>query len=350
MGRSHGFTSVLLLAIVVSAPTAAVGQTRRPVGEEWNQVKPLFALVEQAAAGHAASADVTLAWQCHFLNAQAGVVFVPFTLAVERGELASFPIAMYVRVVGRGAPAPAPGPRDALAQYPFEDAAIVDRPGRGAHQPGLHRASRRLRRVRGPHGKARHGEHAPPKTVVLKQAVTVPDLQSHFTVSSIIVADKIEVDPRNRRPSFEEQLDEPYTLWGSKVTPAITNRFGRGRKLSLIFLVYNAAATAGDKPDVEVRYTFHRSASAGDTVFTATRPELFNAQTLGREFSLAGGDLIVAGQEMPLSRFPDGEYRLEISIIDNAAAQSIARDITFVVEGRVVPLRNGTTTALRPRR
>lgn len=340
MGRSLGPTSVrigigriYLCVLCVLCVESAFAQTRKPVGEEWNQVKPLFALVEQAAAGHPAPRDVALAWQCHFLNAQAGVVFVPFTLALEQGEFTSFPVAMYLRVVGRGAPAPAPGPRDALAQYPFEDAAVVDRPAGG-----------RIRRAfTAPPGdydvyvalteSPTTGSAAPPKTVVLKQAVTVPDLESNLGTSSIIVADKIEVDPRNRRPSFEEQLDEPYALWGSKVTPAMTNRFGRSRTLSLIFLVYNAAATAGDKPDIEVRYTFHRRDSPESAIFTATKPELFNAQTLGREFSLAGGDLIVAGQEMPLSRFPDGEYRLEIRIVDNVAAQSITRNIDFVVAG-----------------
>lgn len=327
-----------LLGVLWLLSDPALAQTRRPLGEEWNQVRPLFALVEQVAAGHSAPADVRLAWQCHFLNAQAGVVFVPFTLAIERGEFASFPIAMYVRVVGRGAPAPAPGPRDALAQYPFEDAAVVDGLVGG-------RISRAFTAPPGDYDvyvalteKPATPNAAPPKTVVLKQPVTVPDLQSHFAVSSIIVADRIEGDPTNRRPSFEDQLDDPYRLWGSKVTPAISNRFGRSRTLSLIFLIYNTAAAAGDKPDVEVRYTFHhttgrRTTSAEGTVFTATKPQLFNARTLGRAFSLAGGDLIVAGQEMPLSRFPDGEYRLEIGIIDRAGGQSMTREITFIVQG-----------------
>ena len=54
--------------------------------------------------------------------------------------------------------------------------------------------------------------------------MAVPDLQSDLAVSSIIVAEKIEVDPSNRRPTSEEQLDHPYVLWGMKLTPAITNR------------------------------------------------------------------------------------------------------------------------------
>jgi hypothetical protein len=96
---------------------------------------------------------------------------------------------MYIRVVTRGAPAPASGPGDALAQYPFEDAAVFDRPLEGrinrafTAPPGdydvyvalVEKASTTLPQ---------------PRTAVVKEAVTVPDLESHLTLSSIIVTEK----------------------------------------------------------------------------------------------------------------------------------------------------------------
>jgi len=331
--RSLAFRSAVAFAAVAAISTSAVGQTKKPVNaEQWDQVKPLFKIVEEVAAGAPAPADVTLTWQCHFVDAVAGVVLVPFTVKIEHGEFSSFPVAMYLRVVTRGAPAPAPGPRDALAQYPFEDAAIFVQPNDGrisrafVAPPGeydVYVALTEKPALEGP----------PPKTVVLKQAVSVPDLKSDLAVSSIIVYDRIEVDPRNGRPSFEDQLDEPYALWGTRLTPAIRNTFGRGENLSMIFLVYNASAAADDKPDVEVRYTFHRRADPAETFFTGARPEFFNAETLGRAFSLAAGDLIIAGQQMPLASFPDGEYRLEITVTDNTTRKSLTRDVTFAVGG-----------------
>ena len=54
-------------------------------------MRPLFKLVEEVAAGRPAPSDVMLSWHCHFVNAQAGVVFVPFTLKIEKGEFTSFP-------------------------------------------------------------------------------------------------------------------------------------------------------------------------------------------------------------------------------------------------------------------
>jgi hypothetical protein len=319
-----------LIACCVSQRSPA--QTRQPAAGEWPLVKPLFALVEQVAAGRAAPTDAAVAWQCHFLNADAGVVFVPFALRFERGLFASFPIAMYVRVVARGAPAPAPGPRDALAQYPFEDAAIVDEPADG----------RIVRAFTAPPGdydvyvalaERSVSSGATARTAVVKKTVSVPRFESTLAVSSVIVADKVEIDSSRKRPDFEQQLDHPYTLWGTKVTPSMTTTFARSGKLSVIFVVYNATAADADKPDVEVRYNVHRSAGPAEVFFAAAPPEQFNAQTLAPHFSLAAGDLIVAGQQVPLMNFPDGEYRLEIVVTDRAARTSVARDVRFTVAG-----------------
>ena len=189
--RMTGTSPAIICACFAAAQSTALPfqQTRKPINEEWNQVKPLFKIVEQVAAGKPAPSDVTLTWHCYFVGAQAGMVFVPFTLKVERGEFTSFPVAMYIRVVTRGAPAPAPGPGDALAQYPFEDAAVFDRPLEGrinrafTAPPGdydvyvalVEKASTTLPQ---------------PRTAVVKEAVTVPDLESHLTLSSIIVTEK----------------------------------------------------------------------------------------------------------------------------------------------------------------
>jgi hypothetical protein len=326
---------------VVWLASSASAQTKRPTNEQWDHIRPLFKIVEEVAAGKPAPADVTLTWQCHFLNAEAGVVFVPFTLTFEPDAFPSFPLAMYLRVVVRGAPAPAPGPTDALAQYPFEDAAIFDRPVGGritrafTAPPGeydvyvaLSEMSETLEK------QATSGRPPHTKTVVIKEAVNVPDLKSDLAVSSIIVADRIEVDAGSRRPNFEEQLDEPYAWWGTRITPAIRNTFRSSENLSLIFLIYNTGAAADDKPDVEVQYSFHRRTGGAETFLTffkGTKPEIFSSRTLPREFSLARGDLLIAGQQIPLAHFPDGDYRLEIKVSDRTTGKSLTRDVNFTV-------------------
>ena len=330
MGRSPSVILLTCLTIVAASIAPARGQARKPAPDQWDQIRPLFTLVEKAAAGQSPPSDVTLRWQCDFIDADAGVVFVPFTLEIEQGHFTSFPVAMYVRVVLRGAPAPAPGPKDPLAHYPFEDASVIER-----------LTTRRITRAfTAPPGdydvyvalvEKATIDFPRPSTAVIKQAVTVPDLKSGFATSSIIVADRIEIDAANRRASFEEQLDEPYILWGNRITPALRRSFSAREKISVIFLVYRAGVAADDKPDVEVAYTFHRRMPGGETFFARTKPERFNAETLGPSFSLASGDLIIAGQEMPLARFPAANYRLEILVTDRTTGRTLLRSVYFTV-------------------
>jgi len=305
---------------------------RRFTVEQWDQFRPLFKLVEQAAAGQPVPSDMTLAWQSHVLKAESNVDLTLFTLKVVHGEFTSFPVAMYLRVVKHDAPAPAPGPRDALAQYPFEDVAFFDKPIDGrisrafvapAGQWDVYVALRENATLAMPF----------PRTVLFKREVDLPDLSTDLAVSSLIVADKVEADPENKRLDFEDQLDQPYRLWGARITPAFEARFGHGKKLSVMFLVYNTGVTANDKPDVEIDYTFFQKMGTTERFLGRTSPQLLTPETLRPAFSLAAGDLLVAGQDMPLDRFSDGDFRLEIKVTDNTSGKSLTRDVNFTVAG-----------------
>ena len=48
---------------------------------------------------------------------------------------------------------------------------------------------------------------------------------------------------------------------------------------------------------------------------------------------MTAGHQLSAGQNIPLSAFPEGIFRLEIKITDNELATSISRDVTFTVVG-----------------
>ena len=327
----RALVAAALFGMLVAKPAPTWGQSRRPEGAEWNQVKPLFGLIEEVAAGAPAPADLELAWQCHFFNADAGVVLVPFTLEIRRGSFASFPLAMYVRVVLRGAPAPRPGPKDALAQYPFEDAAIVegpigDRVSRAfTAPPGAYDVYVAIREQPSPSAPT-------PKTVVVKQEVTVPDLKSGLTTSSVLVAERIERDAADRRATYEQQLDDPFRLWGLRITPATRRVFTASEKLSVLFLVYQASPSWDDKPDVEVRYRVHRNAMAeNDGLVAEAPPERFDKTTLPASFSLKGGDLILAERQIPLETLPVGAYRLEIVVTDRVARAAVRRIVPFSV-------------------
>jgi hypothetical protein len=174
--------------------------------------------------------------------------------------------------------------------------------------------------------------------VVVKQEVTIPDLKSGLTTSSIIVAEHVEPDTAPSRAIYEQQLDDPYRLWGTRITPATRRTFRPSENLSVLSLVYQAKSSSEDKPDVEVSYSVHRSATSGaDSSRASIRPERFNAATLPPAFSLSGGDLILAGRQIPLDALPAGAYRLEIVITDKVAHAAVRRMVSFFVGESMSP-------------
>ena len=112
--------------------------------------------------------------------------------------------------------------------------------------------------------------------------------------------------------------------------PKFDRSFGKQGEMNLLMLVYNPRLSGG-MPNVTVEYNFHQQTDAGEEFFNKTDPQEFNAQTLPPGFSVEAGHQIVAGQSVPLSLFPAGDYRLEITIKDNEAGTDVTRDVNFTV-------------------
>src|SRR5438309_856146 len=84
--RGHLRPLRIVLSVVIasmSAPASAQqpprDRVRRFTVEQWDQFRPLFKLVEQAAAGQPVPSDMTLAWQSHVLKAESNVDLTLFT-------------------------------------------------------------------------------------------------------------------------------------------------------------------------------------------------------------------------------------------------------------------------------
>ena len=80
-----------------------------------------------------------------------------------------------------------------------------------------------------------------------------------------------------------------------------------------------------------IEYNFHQQTADGEEFFNKTNPQQFNDQTLPPGFDLTLGHQIVAGQSVPLSLFPAGDYRLEIKVTDNARSSEVIQNLTFTV-------------------
>jgi hypothetical protein len=371
MVRTPVRVSLALLTVSV-ALGAVLGAQRRddkkPADAGLNpaqrqELAPLFRLVDDVMKGtapgtyivpsatakepaapqpQAAPADVPVTLRADFLKAQNQLIYVPFTVLIEPGKLATPSIAGYLRVAARGsAPIPPPASekdrksKDAPS-YPFEDVYFTDLRA-AAGQPlklarafavpaGVYDVYVALRERQASSGPA----DAPVKATVFKQEMTVPNFHAdELQTSSVIVADKI--DQLSAPLAGESQKERPYVLGDAEIVPAQDLKFKKTEELQVIFQVYGAKMGDDKKPDVTVEYVFHQKDAGAEKVFNKTAPQAFNGQTLPPNFDAAAGHQIVAGQAVPLATFPEGDFRLEIKVTDNKTSKSLTRDVLFSV-------------------
>ena len=353
--RSAPFWTAVAVFVLVQAFVAAQKKEEKKHEEaQQKEIQGLVKLVDAAAAGQPAPADFPIQFQNDFLKAQEGRTYVPFTLTIDQTKLPPQPVAMYLRVVSRGGAAAPPPPAekdkkkdddkdkkdDKASQYAFEDVHFLDlKAGRRSGDPGEPRAlgsRRRLRRLYRDEGagalgrrQGRRRTRRPQKTSVLKQPLTVPNYwNNELNTSTLIIADKVE---QLSAPAENAQTERPYVLGNMEIQPAADAKFGKKEELQLLLLIYNAGVGSEGKPDIEVEYTFHQKAAEGEKYFNKTEPQKFNAQTLPPTFDIKAGHQVVAGQGIPLSIFPEGDYRLEIKVTDKIAGKSLTREANFTV-------------------
>ena len=313
------------------------------------EVQAAYKIADAVEAGQAAPAEVALSLHTDFLKAHNNLTFVPFILSFDPAQLPSRAVTLYLRVVAKAPPVPAadakkaatPKTKDGAAKAPefaFQDVHFIDLKAGAPGEPV--RITRAFSVAAGeydvyvvlkdrtpanPKDKA-----AGPKVGYLKQAVTVPDFwTSELTTSSLILVE--DVKPADKAGSAGQSIEQPYTLGGSVFTPVSTTRLSKKTDVFPVFFIYNTAQDAGRKPDIAVEYNFYqRFADKTEKFFNKTNPQAFNATTLPAQFDAAVHSLI-AGQAVPLEKFPEGEYRLEIKITDKLSGKVLTRNVTFFV-------------------
>jgi hypothetical protein len=283
-----------------------------------------------------APAPITLAWKADFLKADQNLIWVPFTVTVDPGAAKLGSVAAYLRVAPKGATGPASADPK-TPPYAFEDAYFTELRGGGAAglakltrgfwvAPGAYDVYFTLRE-RPAGGTA---ADAPVRVVILKQDVVVPNYHAdELQTSSVIVADKIEALSAPVAP--EAMKERPYVLGESEITPAADLKFKKTEELQVVFQIYGAKAV-DKKPDVQVEYAFFRRDAGGEKPFNKTAPQVFNATSLPPGFDAEMGHQLQTGQGVPLQSFEEGDYRLEIKVIDNKAQKSVTRDVLFTVQ------------------
>ncbi len=359
--------------IAQAKPAEKSDQTQRV------EAQATIALVDDLATGKPAAATLPIKWEHQdYIKAQADKTYVPFTIAIEPGALTTPGISLYLRVVKKGAdagppPPPAKPEKDskkdkdkekplvsAQSTYPFENLYMIDTPAPAvATQPV--RVSRAFAVPPGEydvylavreHGAPAQSTGSPAsataaaaptgattaeapaataKAGAIKQTITVPDLgNGELTTSSVIVAQKVDV--LQTPLASDRQAENPYTFGQMKITPAGEPKFTKKDELNVVFWIYGAGLDSSTKkPDVNIDFKFYQKSGDKETYFNKTDPQALNAQTLPPQFDLAAGHQLPGSLAVPLTSFPEGEYRLEIELTDKTSSKTIKRDVTFTV-------------------
>jgi hypothetical protein len=341
----------LFAAAVSGAPVAAQQAPAPKIDKKVEKAQQLemqtaVRIVDAASAGQPAPTDIALTMQHDSLKAQEGRTFVPFTVTIDPATLPTRSVTMYVRAVNKAAGASVPAAtkdkKDKASSWAFEDIHFLDLKAPQAGQP--YRVSRAFAAPAGDYDVyilvkerlapgAKEKDVAAAKVGLLKQAVTVPDYWSgDLGTSSIIIATKVE--PLAAPLTAQEQVEQPYTFGMTQVTPAADTKISKTGELSIMFLIYNTQVDANKKPDISVEYSFYKKAGgsgSGEEFFNKTTPQAFNASTLPPQFDPGLGHQLVAGQAIPLATFPEGVYRLEITVTDKLSTRAVTKEATFSV-------------------
>jgi hypothetical protein len=311
----------------------------------------LLRLVDDVfAQKRSAPQDVPLSWECAFIAAEQGLVYMPYIVNIGE-KFHSPPVAMYLRVVTKDArpadwdPSKTTTMRSYLGQMSIvndtrdirsgyvEPTGIVAEDVRFFTPPADGRFMRGLWLKPGEYDvyvamQEKAGRDLP-QTAVLKQSLLVPDLLSGFSIGSVILADAVEPHAKTdaRRP-----LDEPFTIGGTRIIPARTGRLRASGELTFVYYVYHPSLGSDGKPNLSADYMYQRFNAGVPQMFMRGEPQLFNAQTLPDEFDPAVHQ-ILGGEAVRLSSFTPGDYRLDVIVTDQITGGLASGSATFSVLG-----------------
>ena len=323
--------SCVAAALLLAAPPVAAQDL-----EDWqrDELEPLVDVVASALDGELVPQDDPFELAPTFIKATDGNTYVPFTLTIEPDSVGDT-VAVYL-YIDEHQDVPVERDDDERPVAVWEEAYFVD----ATESDGVVRISRAFTVPGGTYDvyvaiRDSAGEDGDrdddPTVLLLREEVEVPDFWTpELQISTILIAEAIE--PLTAQLTPEQQLARPYALGPFEIVPKFELNFGRDEQFAPLFFVYNAGVQDGAKPNVTVEFDFHQQTGDGEEFFNRTSPQEFNGQTLPPDFDLTIGHQIVAGQQIPLSIFPVGDYRLEIKVTDNTSGAVVTHNVAFSVE------------------
>jgi hypothetical protein len=329
------------IAVVASLPLGAQDEDKKDTPSlskaEQQDARVLIDLAD--SMGEALPSEFPLTWrQNHFVMAQNGQTFIPFTLQLDPTFLPSSAVVLYVRAVKKGVAAPPPEGDDKkgdemMVEYPWDNLEFLDVPADGLVARGLALSGGEYELFVGVKELSTENEEEIKKTSVFRRDLSVPDFtKPELAISSIIVADGME---GVEALAPEAQRANPYTFVTIKVTPSLDSKYQQTSALTLLFWVYGVTPDAMQKPDVQIDFSFHQKLPEGEKYFNKTAPQVLNATSpmLPAGFDLSAGHLVPGMLNMPLGSFPPGDYRCEVRVTDKLSGKSLTQNVAFNVAG-----------------
>jgi hypothetical protein len=332
--KARGVALVVAVAVLAGLPEAALAQRddRKRSKQEREEIEALVKLADEVMAGQPAPTDVQMTITPYFLKSQEARMFVPFTLDVS-GFPTGKDAALYIRVVD---PTQKVDPKKKV-EYPWDDIHFVPAAQLSGNPARLNRVFMATAgtydvytfiRERAPE---KGNKNTPVKSGMLKQSITVPDLNAEFTTSSIFVADKVNV--LTQPLTMDEARERPFAFGLQELIPASDMNFAKNEELSIFFQVYNSGLDASGKPNLTLEYEFHKTEGTGEKFFNKTNPQTVTAANLPPQFDPAKFP-VPGGITVPLASFTEGQYRLNVKITDKANNNKVlSQDIKFTVKG-----------------
>ena len=317
---------VLGLAVMLAAffgTQALIAQNREQ--HEQRETRELVQLVDAVVAGQEAPADIGVQWEGnHFMKAAEGGTYIPFTVSVDASQFGAPAAGLYVRAISKD---PAADPSD----LPWDDVMFLDVPPDGNIQralvlePGEYEVLVAIKEEGLAIGTARRA--APPaKAGLVRQDITVPGFtDTGLVISSVLIG---TISPLAAPLDEDEQKENPYTF--GQMSVSLSDDVSKSGELMGLFWIYGADEDDG-KPNVQIDYSFHRQTPGGEEFFNKTPPQLLNRGTLPPQFDIAT-DQLPGMLFVPVASFPEGEYRLEITVTDSMSGETIIHNATFNVE------------------
>jgi hypothetical protein len=143
--------------------------------------------------------------------------------------------------------------------------------------------------------------------------LTAPDFAAPaLSLSTITLAAAVE-----RALAQNAGLKHPF-LWGNfKVVPHLVNRLPRQDPLRLYYQIYNASPDPkSGKPRLDITYTFYLKKA--DRFLQAAPP-----------LPIRNQDSQVQIYELPVEKWPAGEFKAQVQVRDAVAGATVSREVTF---------------------